>query len=63
MTTLSREQASIDHCRPASVPAVSGLAEITLEAHDLERCERFYRPCVGLELISRDADLGVEALA
>jgi catechol-2,3-dioxygenase len=35
---------------------VSGLAELTLEVHDLEVAERFYRDAVGLRLLSRGHD-------
>jgi catechol-2,3-dioxygenase len=36
--------------------ALTGFAELTLEARDLDRLERFYREAFGLELLSREDD-------
>jgi catechol-2,3-dioxygenase len=36
--------------------ALSGFAELTLEARDLESLERFYTEAFGLDLLSRDDD-------
>jgi catechol-2,3-dioxygenase len=35
---------------------LTGFAELTLEARDLDRLERFYREAFGLDLLSRDGD-------
>ena len=35
---------------------VNGIAELTLEARDLERLERFYTEALGLETLSRQDD-------
>jgi catechol-2,3-dioxygenase len=40
--------------RPSS--PVSGLAELTLEVHDLDAAERFYCDALGLRRLSRGAD-------
>lgn len=41
---------------PARSPAISGLAELTLETNHPERLSHFYIELLGLELISRQPD-------
>jgi catechol-2,3-dioxygenase len=41
---------------PAEAALVDGVCELTLEARDLERLERFYTGVLGCPLISREAD-------
>jgi catechol 2,3-dioxygenase-like lactoylglutathione lyase family enzyme len=36
--------------------SLTGFAELTLEAHDVERLERFYTEAFGLEVLSREGD-------
>src|SRR3954453_7970710 len=36
--------------------ALTGFAELTLEARDLDRLERFYSETLGLELLKREDD-------
>lgn len=36
--------------------SLTGFAELTLEARDVERLERFYTEAFGLELLSREGD-------
>ena len=43
------------HTQRANSP-VSGLAELTLEVHDLDAAERFYCDALGLRLLSRGGD-------
>jgi catechol-2,3-dioxygenase len=57
MTTLFGNSSAAE--QPGSrrvAPAITGLAELTLETDDLVRCERFYRELLGLELLSRERD-------